>query len=316
MKKRGTRIRLSGLSRREFMAATGVAGLTAGLGIRPSQALDTPMLTRAIPSTGERIPIIGMGSWITFNVGTSKRLRDARTEVLKAFFAAGGGMIDSSPMYGSSEDVIGYGLQKIADTSSLFAATKVWTTGRKAGIAQMEESETLWQRKRFDLMQVHNLLDWETHLETLKAWKEAGRIRYLGITTSHGGRHAQFEKIMTSETLDFVQLSYNILDRQVERRLLPLAAERGIGVIVNRPFRTGRLFDVFARKPLPPWAVEIDCYNWAQFMLKFAVSHPAVTCAIPATTRVDHMNENMGAAYGRMPDKAMRAQMASYVQSV
>jgi diketogulonate reductase-like aldo/keto reductase len=257
-----------------------------------------------------------MGTWITFNVGKDSALRASRAKVLETFLARGGAMVDSSPMYGSSEEVIGHCLAQFNGKEALFAATKVWTPFQWLGVRQMEESERLWGTKRFDLMQVHNLLDWDAHLETLKAWKAEGRIRYIGMTTSHGSRHEEMAEIMARQPIDFVQFTYNILDREAEARLLPLAAERGLGVIVNRPFQGGDLFDLAARHPLPDWAGEIDCANWAQLFLKFAVSHPAVTCAIPATSRVDHMQENMGACTGRLPDDAMRSQMIRHVESL
>ncbi len=283
----------------------------------PRRALATEgPLTRPIPASGETLPVIGMGSWITFDVGGDQAARDQRVEVLRAFFDAGGAMIDSSPMYGTSEEVIGDALARLDDKATLFSATKVWTPSARRGPEQMEASRRLWGVERFDLLQVHNLVEWEGHLETLKAWKAAGRVRYLGLTTSHGRRHAALERLMTTEPLDFVQFTYNLVDREAERRLLPLAAERGLAVIINRPFRRGALFDAFGRKPLPAWASEIDCANWAQFFLKFVVSHPAVTCAIPATSRVDHMRENMGAAYGRLPDPKLRQRMRRYVEDL
>ncbi len=303
------------LSRR--MGAMGAAGLAAGFG-RPRRAgaAADAMLRRAIPKTGERLPVIGMGSWITFNVGDDDALRAGRVKVLQAFFDRGGGLVDSSPMYGSSEEVIGYCLRRIANTEALFSATKVWTPMRWLGVRQMAESETLWGTKRFDLMQVHNLLDWEGHLETLRDWKEKGRIRYIGMTTSHGGRHEEMSQIMATQPIDFVQFTYNILDREAEARLLPQAAERGLAVIANRPFQGGALFDRFAKHPLPAWAGDFDARNWAQFFLKFVVSHPALTCAIPATSRVDHMQENMGACYGRLPDAETRTRMIRTIESL
>jgi diketogulonate reductase-like aldo/keto reductase len=237
-------------------------------------------------------------------------------KVLQTFFDLGGGLIDSSPMYGSSEEVIGHCLARISNKGSLFAATKVWTVLRALGIRQMNASRELWGVERFDLMQIHNLLDWSTHIETLMEWKAEGRIRTIGMTTSHGERHEALAKAMAEQPLDVVQFTYNILDREAERRLLPLAAERKLAVIVNRPFRQGALIDALKRHKLPEWAGEIDCANWAQFLLKFIVSHPAVTCAIPATSRVDHMRENMGALHGRPPDQAMRERMIRYVEAL
>lgn len=281
-----------------------------------SRAAVSGLLTRAVPVSGERLPAIGMGTWITFNVGDDAALRDQRSQVLQAFFDAGGGMIDSSPMYGSAEGVIGHGLAKTGQPASLFSATKVWTWSQAGGVEEMEESRQLWGVDRFDLLQVHNLLSWESHLETLRAMKGEGRLRYIGITTSHGRRHEDFEAVMRQPDIDFVQFTYNVLDREAEDRLLPLAADLGKAVIINRPFRRGALFDRVAGQPLPAWASEIDCANWAQFFLKFIVSHPAVTCAIPATSRIDHMAENMGALHGRLPDAAERRRMADAVEAL
>ncbi len=303
-------------SRRAFLASMAALGVAVQLDRGRKSAASRPVLTKPIPATGERLPVIGMGSWLTFDVGDNKRLRAERLEVLQALFDAGGAVIDSSPMYGSSEAVIGYCLGRIANTQALFSATKVWTLFRSRGIRQMEASQDLWDAERFDLIQIHNLLDWKTHLETLTDWKAQGRVRYIGVTTSHGRRHTALEKVMAGQPVDFVQFTYNILDREAERRLLPLAAERGLAVIINRPFRQGALFDYFERRPLPDWAGEFDCANWAQFFLKFIVSHPAVSCARPATTRVDHMRENMGAAAGRLPDPEMRQRMIRYVEGL
>lgn len=307
-----------GMTRRQFMGhgTACVGGTFLGLSGLPALAASPGILTRPIPRTGERIPAVGMGTWITFNVGGDTRLRDARAEVLGKFFEMGGGLIDSSPMYGSSEDVIGYGLKKLGRTEGLFSATKVWTPLRAHGKEQIAESRRLWGLDRFDLFQIHNLLNWEDHLETLLAEKAAGRLRYIGITTSHGMRHAEMEKIMSSQDIDFVQLTYNAIDRDAEARLLPLAAERGIAVICNRPYRRGALIDVVQRHPLPPWATDAGAANWPEFLLKFIISHPAVTCAIPATSRVDHMAENMGALHGPLPDMKMRRRMADYVRDL
>jgi len=273
-------------------------------------------LARPIPSSGERLPVIGMGSWITFDVGDDRRERAQRVEVLRNFFAAGGGMIDSSPMYGSSEEVIGHCLSRLAEHTGLFTATKVWTPFESHGAGQIEASRRLWGAARFDLMQVHNLLNWDGHLRTLRARRDAGQIRYIGVTTSHGRRHETLEKVMKSERLDFVQLTYNMVNRATEKRLLPLAAERGQAVIVNRPFLRGELFDYVEGHPLPPWAAEFGAANWAQFFLKWVISHPAVTCAIPATSRPDHMRENMGAGLGPLPDAKTRAHMLAHVEGL
>lgn len=309
--------KLATLSRRRFIKFLSVLGAVS-LVPAPLLAVGRQQPNyRTIPKSGERIPVIGMGSWLTFAVGGEPDEIRTRVRVLQAFFDKGGGMIDSSPMYGSSEEVIGECLAAIEGRQNLFSATKVWTHGWQQGIRQMRRSRARWGIKAFDLMQIHNLMDWETHLETLKAWKKEGKIRYIGITTSHGRRHDEMEQIMkTQDDIDFVQFTYNIEDREVEQVLLPLARERGLAVIINRPFQRAGLFENVAGKPLPGWAKEIDCKNWAQFFLKFIISHPAVTCAIPATSRVDHMLENMGALYGRLPDKSMREKMVRYYASI
>ena len=276
-------------------------------------------LTRPIPSSGEALPVIGLGSWITFNVGNDRVARDTCAEVMRSFFAAGGRVIDSSPMYGSSQEVIGYGLGKLSKAGQpppAFSADKVWISSGARGPSQIETSRQRWNVRRFDLLQVHNLLAWQEHLPTLLAMKAAGQLRYVGITTSEGRRNREFEQIMASQPLDFVQVTYNVLDREVEQRILPLARERRMGVIVNRPFREGELIRSLMRHPLPAWAAEIDCSNWAQLLLKFIISHPAVTCAIPATSSVAHVRENMGAAYGRLPDESMRRRMIAYVEKL
>ncbi len=306
-------------SRREFLeglsAIVASALSTSSGGARADQPA-APVAARPIPSTGERVPAIGLGSWITFNVGDDPRARAACAEVMRAFLEAGGRMIDSSPMYGSSQDVIGEGLARIGRVSQVFSADKVWISSGARGPAQIEESRRRWGVPRFDLLQVHNLLGWEAHLPTLFAMKAAGSLRYVGITTSEGRRHREIESVMRSQPIDFVQVSYNLLDREVESRILPLARERGIAVIANRPFREGALLRALQRHPLPPWAAQIGCDGWAQFALKFIVSHPAVTCAIPATSRVDHVRQNMGAGLGAMPDEAMRRRMAAHVAAL
>lgn len=272
---------------------------------------------RRIPSTGEAIPVVGLGTWLTLSID----LEDAaalrqRVAVVREFLEQGGGVLDSSPMYGVAQEVIGIALKRIGHHRGLFSATKVWTTGNRQGVLQMEESRSLWGLPQLDLIQVHNLLDWKTHLPNLLAMKRDGQLRYVGVTTSHGRRHGELIRIMKTQPLDFVQLTYNLVDREAESYLLPLAQEKGIAVIINRPFQGGGLFDRFQRYTLPPWAVDIDCANWAQFFLKFIISHPAVTCAIPATSRLDHLHENMGAAYGRLPDAGMREHMARFVASL
>ena len=301
--------------RRDFLKTLAALALTPSMGT-VAAAGSGPLIRKAIPGTKELVPIIGMGSWITLDVGSNTALRNDRLELLRTFFQMGGSILDSSPMYGSSQAVIGYCLARLDHTRHLFSATKVWTWSQSRGVEQMEASKRLWGVERFDLMQIHNLLDWQAHLETLLMDKAEGRVRYVGVTTSHGRRHEDMAKVMAEHPLDFVQLTYNILDRRAERYLLPLAAERGQAVIANRPFRGGDLFDHFARNPLPEWAREFDCANWAQFFLKFVVSHPAVTCAIPATSRVDHLRENMGAMHGPLPDQKTRERMIRYIEGL
>jgi diketogulonate reductase-like aldo/keto reductase len=286
-----------------LMGCTAAAGLAA-----PAHAAP---LTRPMPSSGEQLPVVGLGTWITFNVGNDPRGRQESAEVMQAFFAAGGRMIDSSPMYGSSQAVIGEGLQKLGRPQQVFSADKVWTSSD--GAAQVEASRRLWGVQRFDLLQVHNLLAWEKQLPLLLAMKKEGKLRYVGITTSEGRRHKDFEQVMRQHPLDSVQLTYNPLDREAEQRLLPLARERGMAVIVNRPFREGDLLRSLRNVPLPGWAAQIGCTTWAQAVLKFIVSHPAVTCAIPATTSVEHVRENMAAATGALPDEALRRRIATDV---
>ncbi|MCP5081755.1 MAG: aldo/keto reductase [Alphaproteobacteria bacterium] len=281
-----------------------------------SWAAQTGLLTRKIPSSGEAIPVLGMGTWITFNVGKNKTLRDKRLEVLSTFFAGGGGMIDSSPMYGSSEEVVGYCLAKLPPQKRLFTATKVWTVSKWMGERQMQTSEKLWKEDTFDLIQIHNLVDWEVHMDTLNTWKSQGRLRHTGITTSHGRRHKEFERVAREHRFDFAQFTYNIEDREAENRLLPMAADRGMGVIINRPFQRGALIKKLNGKPLPAWAAEFGAQTWPQFLLKFVISHPAVTCAIPATSNPAHMRENLEAGRGALPDEAMRIRMADYVHTL
>jgi diketogulonate reductase-like aldo/keto reductase len=295
-----------------------LAAAGAGAVLRPAAGASqvSALLTRPIPSSKEALPLIGLGSWITFNVGEDEVARASCADVMRAFFVSGGRMIDSSPMYGSSQAVIGYGLAKLGHPSGLFAADKVWTSSGDDGPAQIEETRGFWGIPRFDLLQVHNLLAWEDHLATLFAMKAEGKLRHVGITTSHGRRHPEIEAIMKGQPIDFVQVTYNALDREVEQRILPLAMDKGIAVIVNRPFRQGELIGAVQRYPLPDWAAEFDAANWAQILLKFIVAHPAVTCAIPATSKMEHLQENMGAARGALPDEAMRRRIVAHVEQL
>lgn len=298
---------------RRNLIRTSALGTAAALLPAPVVAQSAAPMTRPIPSSGERIPAVGLGTWITFNVGDDPVLQDESTQVMSAFFAGGGRMIDSSPMYGSSQAVVGRGLEKLGRPQALFAAEKVWTSSGTNGPAQIEQSRRFWGVERFDLLQVHNLLAWEAHLDTLQAMKAAGRLRYVGITTSEGRRHDLVEEIMRRHPLDFVQFTYNPVDREAEQRLLPLAGERGIAVIVNRPFQQGALTRRLEGEPLPGWASEAGATSWAQLILKFILSHPTVTVAIPATTQVDHVRENLTAAGGALPDKELRERIAAHI---
>ena len=292
-----------------------LVGAGAALLVPASGSAAGEVLSKRIPATGERVPAVGLGSWITFNVGDDPALRAECRAVVAAFFEEGGGIVDSSPMYGSSQQVIGDALSKLNRPPGLFSADKVWTRS-SAGRAQIAETTRRWGVERFDLLQVHNLIDWERNLDILAAMKENGGLRYTGVTTSHGRRHDELEAVMRRRPPDFVQLTYNVVDREVERRLLPLALERGIAVICNRPFQRGRLPDRLAGRPMPGWAQEIGVSIWPQYLLKFILSHPAVTAAIPATRRVDHLRENKSAAFGPMPDPAMRRRMAEHVRDL
>ncbi len=266
-------------------------------------------ITRPIPSSGEQLPVIGVGSARTFDVTPGSAVIDQLTEVMRIFFEGQGALVDSSPMYGNAEAVLGEILNRLGPPGQLFAATKVWTYGAEAGIEQMRESGRRMGVTAFDLMQIHNLRDWKLHLPTLRRWKEEGKIRYLGITTSHQRYHSELEEIMRTEPLDFVQFSYNIHNRLAEERLLPLAADRGIATLINRPYQRGDLFRRAKDKPLPPLARELGCESWGQFFLKFLLGHPAVTCLIPATSKPHHMRDNMGANFGPVPDEAQRREM-------
>jgi diketogulonate reductase-like aldo/keto reductase len=257
--------------------------------------------------------VIGLGTWQTFDVGAGTAERAPLAEVLREFTALGGSLVDSSPMYGASESVVGDLAQSLALHPKLFVATKVWTTGKAAGISQMDASMRQLRVKRVDLMQVHNLVDVHTHLETLAGWKRDGRVRYVGVTHYTAANHDAVARIVETHPIDAIQINYSVGEREAESRLLPLAAERGIAVIVNRPFAGGNLFAQLRSKPLPPWAAEIACTSWAQILLKFVVSHPAVTCAIPATSKVTHLRDNMQAGRGPQPDAALRRRIAEAV---
>jgi len=302
------------ISRRQFLGVAGV--LAAGLVLPDEMFAESGQISKVIVKTGEKLPVIGMGTSRTFDAIGNTELLTRLQQVTQTFFDMGGGMIDSSPMYGSAQEVIGELLPGVARETNLFAATKVWVQGKEQGLEQMEVSRQQWGIKRFDLMQIHNLIDWETHLETLKQMKAEGKIRYVGITTSHGRDHNELINILKKHDFDFVQLTYNIGNRDVESPLLSIAQEKGIAVIVNRPYQRGALFHQVKGKSVPTWAQEFDCTSWGQYFLKFAVSHPAVNCAIPATSKVKHMQDNMQAGRGRLPTAKQRTQMVSYFESL
>jgi diketogulonate reductase-like aldo/keto reductase len=271
------------------------------------------MLERPIPASGESVPAIGLGTWRAFDVGGSTSRRSALETVLRQFVALGGRVIDSSPMYGAAESVVGDLAGRLGLSEKLFVATKVWTSGREASIAQMEESMRRLRVPRIDLMQVHNLVDWRTHLATLRAWKDAGRVRYIGITHYTSSAYDELERILRREPLDFVQLNYSLGEPEAERRILPLAGERGVAVLVNRPFSGGGLFQRVRSRALPPWAAEFDCRSWAEFFLKWILAHPSVTCVIPATGQPQHLADNMAAGRGRLPNAENRERMSALV---
>jgi len=296
-----------GLTRRalfRMLAAAGAGGSPPAVG---AQAI----ARRPIPSSGEPIPVVGLGTWRTFDVGGAAAERAPLREVLRRFVADGGSVIDSSPMYGAAESVVGDLAAGLGLAGRLFLATKVWTTGREAGVSQMEESFRRLRAARLDLMQVHNLVDWRTHLRTLRTWKESGRIRYLGVTHYTASAHDDLERVLRAEPVDFVQVNYSVGERHAERRLLPLARDRGVAVLANRPFAEGGLLQRLGSRPLPAWAVEIQCETWAQLLLKWILGHPAVTCVIPATRRPEHVADNMRAGLGTLPDETMRARIAA-----
>ena len=283
----------------------------------PAQQTPAPgtAIKRAIPSSGEQIPVIGLGTYQAFDVGGDAAVREQLKQVLRELVAKGGSVIDSSPMYGRAESVVGDLTAELNLRSSLFLATKVWTSGREAGIRQMEESFRLLRTQTMDLMQIHNLVDWRTHTATLKDWKQKGRVRYMGITHYHSGAYDELERLIKTRDYDFVQLNYSIAERDAESSILPLAQQMGVAVIANRPFAQSSLFSRVRGKTVPAWAAEFDCTTWAQFFLKYIVSHPALTCAIPATNKPQHLLDNMGAGYGRLPDQQTRQKMASLVDS-
>lgn len=306
-------------SRRRALKAAAFAALSLGGSLPPSRAAvpgrERSLVERSIPGSAELIPALGLGTWQTFDVADAAQRAPLR-EVLKLFVAMGGSVIDSSPMYGNAEQVVGDLAAALGVQHALFLATKVWTQGREAGIRQMERSMQRLRTDRIDLMQVHNLVDWQTQLRTLQEWKESRRVRYIGITHYTSAAYDALARLMRTQKLDFVQFNYSVAAREAERELLPLAAERGLAVLVNRPFEGGGLFGRVRGRELPPWAADFDCESWAQFFLKYVLSHPAVTCAIPATANPKHLIDNMRGGYGRLPGADERRRMAALIETL
>jgi aryl-alcohol dehydrogenase-like predicted oxidoreductase len=308
---------MDSMTRREAVKLMGVT--TAGLFLPTVTCAaneGTMMITRSIPSSGERIPVIGLGTSQTFDVGAAESERAPLAEVISSFVKAGGKLIDSSPMYGHAEEVIGDLLAQLKLCDSVFLATKVWTRGKQEGIKSMERSIARFKSNRIDLMQVHNLVDVDTQLATLRDWKAQGKIRYLGITHYEESAFSEVEKVLRREKLDFLQINYSIAERTAEEKILPLAQERGVAVIVNRPFARGDLFGSVRGKPLPDFAREFDCTSWAQFFLKWIVANPAVTCAIPATNSAQHLEDDMRGGVGRLPDAKTQRRMVELVATI
>ena len=300
------------MNRREFTLL-----LAAAAAANPLRAAETQaMLKKEIPSSGEEVPVIGMGSSNTFDVGSAAAELDPLRDVLRAFAAAGASVIDTSPMYGRSEAVLGDLIAELGLRPRLWLATKVWTRGREAGAAQIAESMRLLRTDRLELLQIHNLLDWREHLPTVRALQKEGKVRYSGITHYRADAHAELERVLAAERFDWLQVNYSLAEREAEVQLLPFCRDKGVAVMVNRPFADGAMFERVRGKPLPPWAAEIGCASWAQFFLKFVVSHPAVTCVIPATAKVKHVQDNLKAGLAPLPDAAQRARMAEYWQSL
>jgi diketogulonate reductase-like aldo/keto reductase len=308
------------MTRRE--AARLIGGTAGGLLLpigrarAAAKAESLAMLTRTIPSSKEDLPVIGLGTWQAFDVNLTADIRKQLEGVLSLFLKLGGRVIDSSPMYGRAEEVIGETTSALGIREKLFLATKVWTRGKQSGIESIERSMALLHTDRIDLMQVHNLVDVTTQLATLREWKQQGRIRYIGITHYESGAFSEIEKLIRSEKFDFLQINYSLMEPEAEQRILPLAQQRGIAVIANRPFGAGDLFGKVRSKPLPDWAAELDCHSWAQFFLKWIVANPAVTCAIPATNKPHHLEDNLQGGIGRLPDAAMRRRMMKFVSSL
>lgn len=293
-----------------------LGGVSVALSFGSASGQSPKIMTRKIPSSGEDLPAVGLGTWQVFDAGNSTAARAPLREVISEFVKAGGKLIDSSPMYGSAESVAGDLVAELGLREKLFIATKVWTRGREAGIAEMETSFRRLKVKQMDLMQIHNLLDVAIHTKTLRDWKAKNKIRYLGITHYTSSAYADVEKWLKAEQYDFLQINYSLAERESEKRLLPYCHQNRIAVIANRPFAEGAMFRRVRGKPLPPWAAEAGVASWAQYFLKWIAGHPAVTCVIPGTGKPEHIADNVAAGFGAPPDDRMRARMAEYFASL
>lgn len=307
------------MNRRDYLKAVSALGILSATPGLPKEVLwaflqTNPIMKRPIPSSGELLPVIGVGTWQTFDVGNSSSERNPLKEVLTQLVKQEGSVVDSSPMYGRAEQVVGDLSTELNMNSKLFMATKVWTTGRDAGIRQMNTSLSLMKRKKMDLMQIHNLVDWQTHYKTLRQWKDEGKIRYIGITHYVDSAHDQVEGIIRNNEIDFIQINYSIVNRHAEDSLFKAVQERKVATLINQPFGGGGLFGKVRGKEIPPWAKEFDCHNWGSFFLKFILSHPAVTCAIPGTAKLSHMVDNLSAGVGRLPDEKERKRMIEFIE--
>lgn len=299
------------LSRRQAMSLLAGAGLAAAIASRGALA-EPSWIKRPIPSTGEELPVVGLGTWQAFDVGNTAAELEPRRQVLARFAERGAKVIDSSPMYGRAEATVGALVAELSIRPDLFLATKVWTSGKHAGIEEMNRSFDRLGVESLELMQVHNLVDVETHLDTLAEWQASGRVRYVGITHYVSAAYPEIEQVAMTRKLDFVQLNYSLLEREAEQRILDVLADRGVGVIVNRPYAGGRLFQHVRGEDLPEWADEIGCASWGQFFLKYILGHPAVTCVIPGTSKVGHLDDNLDAGTGVLPDANLRRRMAEH----
>lgn len=303
------------MNRRSFLKTSSAAAAASAFMVGTVSA-QQPIQRRPIPSSGERLPIIGLGTWQTFDVGSNLAARESLSKVLEMLVSEGGSVVDSSPMYGTSENVVGDLAQQLGLLDKLFLASKVWTTGREAGIAQLVQSAQRMRKPVMDLMQVHNLQDAEVHLQTLKQWKKDGKIRYIGLTHYHSGGYPEMLHLMSKHEMDFIQINYSILNTGAGHEVLPLAQQRGIATLINRPFAAGQVFSKVKGQPLPDWAADLECASWGQFFLKFILANPAVTCVIPGTSKAKHLADNLTAGRGKIPNQKQAAKMQAFIESL